>query len=65
MDTVKLFKLKQELNAFLEAHPELKPLQLEIETELDKAGCQENRLKVISNLMMSKFFELNDALKSL
>jgi len=60
-----IFELKQELNAFLKEHPELKPLQEEIDKRLEGAGNQNNRLVIIHQMMMSKVAELSKTSKEL
>lgn len=55
----------RERDSFLAKHPELKPLQREIDEMLRKAGSRHNRLVMIRNLMMDSFFDLNDRLQSM
>jgi hypothetical protein len=50
---------------FLNAHPEYKPLQREIDMLLDKAGTSENRMTVLAVLMEAKLIELHEQLKHL
>jgi hypothetical protein len=55
----------RERDRFLANHPELKPLQLQIDEMLRKAGSRHNRLVMIRNLMMDSFLYLNDRLQSM
>jgi hypothetical protein len=55
----------RERDSFLRKHPELKPLQREIDEMLRKAGSRHNRLVMIRNLMMDSFQDLNDRLQSM
>ena len=50
---------------FLQSHPELRNLQREIDTQLDKASTDHNRLVVIHDLMMDRFLQLHRKLQSL
>jgi hypothetical protein len=50
---------------FLDAHPEYKPFQREINMLLDKAGSSENRMTVLAVLMEAKLIELHMQLKRL
>lgn len=52
-------------DCFLQSHPELRNLQREIDTQLDKAATDHNRLVVIHNLMMDRFLQLHRKLQSL
>ncbi len=51
-------------DSFLNKHPELRPLQHEIDEMLRKAGSRHNRLVLIHNLMMDSFLDLKDRLRS-
>lgn len=62
MDSERIFKLKRDLNEFLEQHPELRPMQEEIDRALAKAGNSNNRMSVLHGMMMDKVRELRDAL---
>ena len=62
MDSERMFKLKRELNEFLEQHPELRTMQAEIDKALAKAGNANNRMSVLHGMMMDKVRELKDAL---
>jgi hypothetical protein len=53
-----------ERDRFLVKHPELKPLQRDIDEMLRKAGSRHNRLVMIRNLMMDSFLDLNERLQS-
>lgn len=57
-------KALRERDRFLRNHPELKPLQREIDEMLRKAGSTHNRLVMIRNLMMDSLLEMNDRLQS-
>jgi hypothetical protein len=57
-------KALKERDRFLGKHPELKPLQREVDDMLRKAGSTHNRLVMIRNLMMDSFLDLNDRLQS-
>jgi hypothetical protein len=57
-------KALRERDSFLTMHPELKPLQREIDEMLRKAGSRHNRLVMIRNMMMDSFLDLNDRLQS-
>jgi ribosomal protein S24E len=50
---------------FLKSHPELVPLQREIDEKLRKAGSLHNRLVIIRNLMMDSFLEMDEKLQAL
>lgn len=65
IDTEKIFQLKQEINKLLEQKPELKELQKKIDYELEKAGNQQNRCAVISEMMIDSFKELNKNLNQI
>jgi hypothetical protein len=54
----------KERDCFLSKHPELKPLQREVDDMLRKAGTTHNRLVMIHNLMMDSLLDLNDRLQS-
>jgi len=54
----------KERDRFLSKHPELKPLQREVDDMLRKAGSTHNRLVTIHNLMMDSLLDLNDRLQS-
>ena len=62
---VKMFLLKQELNKFLDEHPELKPMQAEIDNLLAGAGSQHNRNVFLSYMMRDKLLELKGKLVEL
>jgi hypothetical protein len=55
----------KERDGFLEAHPELKVLQRQIDERLRKASTGHNRLLVIHGLMMESFLELHLKLQSI
>jgi hypothetical protein len=55
----------RERDRFLGKHPELRPLQHQIDEMLRKAGSRHNRLVMIRNLMMDSFLDLNDRLQSM
>jgi len=57
-------KALKERDRFLCKHPELKPLQREVDYMLRKAGSTHNRLVMIHNLMMDSLLDLNDRLQS-
>ncbi len=65
IDSSRSAKALRERDRFLADHPELKPLQREIDEMLRKAGSRHNRLVMIRNLMMDSFFDLNDKLQSM
>ncbi len=58
----KIRKAVGDRDRFLEEHPELKPLQEEIEKRLRSAGSIENRIAILRNMMDEKLFELRQAL---
>jgi hypothetical protein len=58
-------KALKERDRFLANHPELKPLQRDVDDMLRKAGSTHNRLVMIRNLMMDSFLDLNDRLQSM
>jgi hypothetical protein len=58
-------KALKERDRFLADHPELKPLQREVDDMLRKAGSTHNRLVMIRNMMMDSFLDLNDRLQSM
>ncbi len=57
----KIRKAVEDRDCFLEEHPELKPLQEEIEKCLRGAGSIENRIAILRNMMDEKLFELRQA----
>ncbi|MEJ2038090.1 MAG: hypothetical protein P8X55_04055, partial [Desulfosarcinaceae bacterium] len=50
---------------FLDAYPQYKAFQQEIDGMLDKAGSIENRMSVIAMLMEAKLVEMHSQLKIL
>ncbi len=58
-------KAVEEREKFLEEHPELRPLQEEIERRTKNAGTPENRMAIIEEMMMEKVRELQDRLMAL
>lgn len=65
MDIKRVFELKQQLNAFLNEHPELKPLQAKIDQVLAGAGSQANRNVLLHNMMKKSTNDLGTALTTL
>ena len=65
IDTAKRFKKIRnavaERDSFLAEHPELQPLQEEIERRLRGAGSVENRIAILRFMMDEKLFELRRA----
>ncbi|MGB6065050.1 MAG: hypothetical protein WBG50_09590 [Desulfomonilaceae bacterium] len=57
-------KALKQRDSFLDKHPELRPLQHEIDETLRKSGSRHNRLVLIHNLMMDSFLDMNDRLQS-
>ena len=55
----------KERDRFLSAHPELKPLQEEIDKRLHSAVSDHNRLVMVHELMMEAFLKLDGILQSL
>jgi len=64
-DFNKIQQLVKERDEFLAKHPELQPLQDEINDIINKAGNKHNRNVVIQNLMLTRFHEINKLLKNL
>ena len=60
-----LFEAKRALIEFLLKHPELREMQEEIEAELNKAGCQQNRLIVMTDIIVNYMEEHAKKLRSL
>ena len=54
-----------ERDSFLSTHPELKPLQNEIDKRLQSAVSDHNRLVMVHDLMMEAFLKLDEILQSL
>jgi hypothetical protein len=65
IDSSRSARALKERDLFLSKHPELKPLQREVDDMLRKAGSRHNRLVMIRNLMMDSFLDLNDRLQSM
>jgi uncharacterized protein Yka (UPF0111/DUF47 family) len=57
----KIRKAVEDLDRFLEEHPELKPLQEEIEKRLRGAGSIENRIDILRSMIDEKLFDLRQA----
>ena len=53
MDSQHIFELKQEINKFLDEHPEYREFQKEIEIKLKNAGNSHNRMAIL-NMMMAE-----------
>lgn len=67
-----IFELKNQLNLFLEEHPELKEMQLAIDLILNGANNQHNRCVLLQemmkdrvNLLSEKMIELKNDLDNL
>lgn len=56
-----LKRAEKELEDFLIEHPELVEYQRYIESNLDKMGNSENRMRFIWNEMITKLIQLQDA----
>ena len=65
IETSRSARALRERDRFLAKHPELKPLQSQIDEMLRKAGSRHNRLVMIRNLMLDSFLDLNDRLQSM
>jgi len=65
MNTEEYFKAKQRLSEFIASEPRAAALQQEIDAKLKAAGNSHNRLIIIHNMMMDKFYELRAALTDL
>jgi recombinational DNA repair ATPase RecF len=64
MDTVALFKAKQELNRFLEENPRAKDMQKAIDVSLAKCGNNvTNRIAVLNAMMATSLSELHRTLR--
>ena len=61
MDTVAFFTAKRQLNEFLEANPQLKEMQVEIDDILVKAGSNPNNRLVAFNRYMRTRLTQNQA----
>ncbi len=57
-------ELLDKRSRLLRKKPELIALQRKIDNRLAKAGSQHNRLTMINDMMMEKFDELNEMLRS-
>ncbi len=57
-----LKKAVEERDAFLEEHPKLRPLQKEIEKEMDKAYTPENRMAALKGMMNKRLSQQRDLL---
>lgn len=57
-----LKKAVEARDAFLEEHPELKPLQKEIEKEMSKAYTPENRMATLKGMMDKRMQQQKDLL---
>ncbi|HUM42169.1 MAG TPA: hypothetical protein PKI14_04395 [Fervidobacterium sp.] len=53
MNTRQIFELRQEINKFLEEHPEYRQFQKDIEARLKSAGNSHNRMALL-NMMMQE-----------
>jgi DNA repair exonuclease SbcCD ATPase subunit len=62
IDKQQYFKAKQQLQQFLDKHPEMKQLQQKIDKALENAGSIENRLTIISTMMFQSLEQLNQQL---
>jgi uncharacterized coiled-coil DUF342 family protein len=62
IDKQQYFKAKQQLQQFLDQHPEMKQLQQKIDKALENAGSIENRLTIISTMMFQSLDQLNQQL---
>lgn len=60
-----LFEAKMELNRFLEEHPHLKPFQAKLDSQLNNAGSNHNRMVILKSMLFSKLYELERALNNL
>jgi hypothetical protein len=60
-----LQRAMEERARFLDAYPQYKAFQQEIDGMLDKAGSIENRMSVIAMLMEAKLVEMHSQLKIL
>ena len=66
INTEAMFKAKQDLNNFLKEHPELQPLQVEIDQMLAKVGNDpDNRNSAIQAMMIAFVRKLNDQFQEL
>ena len=65
MNTQDYFTAKKKLNEFLEANPQLKPLQAEVDLVLKKAGPNvDNRLAAFKGLIREWLIKDLEALKT-
>ncbi len=60
-----LNKALKEREAFLEAHPGMRPFQREIDRVLENSGPPENRLSVLCLMIEGKLQELREQLQNL
>lgn len=65
IDTVAIFKAKQELNKFLNEHPHLKAFQKQIDEQLKSAGNDHNRRVVLTRMIVEHLTKLANASKEL
>ena len=56
----KILDLKRKINDLLEKHPEYKDFQREIESKLNNAGSQHNRLVLIQSMLIDSVKELQN-----
>lgn len=63
MNSEEYFKAKKMLSEFLNEHPEAKPIQEVIESKLNKANNQHNRLAIMQDLLYTAYHELVNKLK--
>jgi|VirMetMinimDraft_7_1064189.scaffolds.fasta_scaffold11805_6 hypothetical protein len=57
--------MNSELREFLEKHPHLIPMQIEIDKQLNSIESQEGRLYYLSVEMFSSMYEMIDGLNEL
>lgn len=55
----------KERDLFLREHPELRELQSRIDSKLENAESDHNRLILLHEMMMASFLELNERLQDL
>ena len=59
VDFAKIKELREEINKLLEEHPELRPLQEEIDSELSKCGNDTQRRNAkIQEMMMNTWYKI-------
>ena len=65
IDFEKIKALQEEIYELIEKRPELQAFQDEINKKLSKCNSQENRLSMISIMMLESFFKLNEVLNGI